>query len=71
MFESFTKLFYTEGKRDEVTMLIAGKKNREIRKLISCSPDQELLDEYKKCKSGLEILYDYITVGIILRLKSD
>ena len=43
----------------------------ELESLISSSSSQELLDEYNKCKSDLETIYDYITAGIILQSKSD
>ena len=43
----------------------------ELESLISPSSSQELTDEYNKCKSDLETLYDYITAGIILRSESD
>ena len=47
------------------------KRIAELESLISSSSSQELLDEYNKCKSDLETIYDYITAGIILRSKSD
>ena len=42
------------------------KRIAELESLISSSSSQELLDEYNKCKSDLETLYNYITAGIIL-----
>ena len=38
--------------------------------LISSNTSHNLFEEYSKCKSDLESLYNYITAGIILRLKS-
>ena len=47
------------------------KRIAELESLISSSSSQKLIDEYNKCKSDLETIYDYITAGIILRSKSD
>ena len=47
------------------------KRIAALESLISSSFSQELLDEYNKCKSDLEKLYDYINARIILRSKSD
>ena len=38
---------------------------------ISSNSSHDLLEEYSKCKSDLESLYNYITAGIILRSKSE
>ena len=39
--------------------------------LILSNSSHDLLEEYSKCKSDLESLYNYITAGIILRSKSE
>ena len=42
---------------------ITGKKNLRIRKLDLIQLQSGITDEYNKCKSDLETLYDYITAG--------
>ena len=47
------------------------KRLANLEGLISSNSNLDLLEEYNKCKSDLESLYNYITVGIILRSKSE
>ena len=47
------------------------KKLTNLEGLISGNSSCNLLEEYSKCKSDLESLYNYITAGIILRSKSE
>ena len=43
---------------------------KELKSSISIKSDSALINEYNECKQELEILYDYITQGIILRSKT-
>ena len=47
------------------------KRLANLEGLISSNSSGDLLEEYSKCKSDLESLYNYITAGIILRSKSE
>ena len=68
----FSRSYFIKKAKERKSRLISlVKRIAELESLISSSSSQELLDEYNKCKYDLEILYDYITAGIILRSKSD
>ena len=43
---------------------------KELESSISTKSDSALINEYNECKQELEILYDYITQGIILRSRT-
>ena len=43
----------------------------ELENMITTNPSEEVITEYSNCKSDLETLYNYITVGIIMRSKSN
>ena len=43
---------------------------KELKSSTSIKSDSALINEYNECKQELEILYDYITQGIILRSKT-
>ena len=43
---------------------------KELESSISIQSDSTLINEYNECKQELEILYDYITQGIILRSRA-
>ena len=43
---------------------------KELESSISTKSDSALINEYNECKQELEILYDYITQGIILRSRA-
>ena len=42
----------------------------EFESSVSIKSDSALINEYNECKQELEILYDYITQGVILRSKA-
>ena len=46
-------------------------KVRELESIISANSYDLVIEEYHKCKTEPEEIYDYITVGIILRSKTD
>ena len=39
--------------------------------MIATNSSEEVITEYNNCKSNLETLYNYITVGIIMHSKSN
>ena len=43
----------------------------ELENMITTNPSEEVITEYSNCRSDLETLYNYITVGIIMRSKSN
>ena len=47
------------------------KRLANLEGLISSNSSCDLLEEYSKCKSDLESLYNYITAGIILWSESE
>ena len=49
--------------------LFLENKLAEFEAKISTQSNDDILEEYNKCKSELDGLYDYITVGVILRSK--
>ena len=47
------------------------KKVTELECPLSTNNNNNVLEEYHKCKSELDTLYDYITAGLIIRSKSN
>ena len=47
------------------------KRVAELESLITLNSSDQLLKEYRSCKMELESLYEYITLGIILRSKTN
>ena len=60
-----------KSKERKLKRLSLEKRIADLENSISSNSSQEVLDEYHKCKSDLETLYDYITAGIILRSKTN
>ena len=47
------------------------KRLTELECSLSINHDNNILEEYHKCKSELDTLYDYITAGLIIHSKSN
>ena len=59
------------SKERKARRLAPEKRLAKLEGLISSKSSRDLLEEYSRCKSDLESLYNYITAGIILRSKSE
>ena len=59
------------SKERKARRLALKKRLAKLEGLISSNSSHNLLEEYSKCKSDLESLYNYITVGIVQWPKSE
>ena len=59
------------SKERKARRLALEKRLANLERLISSNSIRDFLEEYSKCKSDLESLYNYITAGVILGSKSE
>ena len=65
----FEEIFNRKIKGKEVPATLLENKLTKFEVKISTQSNDDILEEYNKCKSELDGLYDYITAGAILRSK--
>ena len=71
-FREFSRSFSIQkSKERKVRRCELEKRLTELECSLSTNHNSNMLEEYHKCKSELDTLYDYITAGLIIRSKSN
>ena len=70
-FREFSRSFSIQKSKERKARRCQLEKLTELECLLSTIHNNNMLEEYHKCKSELDTLYDYITAGLIIRTKSN